>query len=322
MGIRHLLRKILLLKEIGSFVMLGTAILVFYLLSPPFLSIANIQLILQIAPELGIMVTGVTLLMISGEFDLSVGSVFALCPIINIMLMSLGWNVYLSAIFASIASCGIGALNAVITLKLRIPSFITTLGTMMIWRGVIMLITAGWPFPFLEEAIPLQKLLVGEVGLIRLSLIWYGMIVLVSWIILERSRFGNWMFAVGGNPRAAKARGINTDVVKATNFVIASFLAGLAGLIQAYRLEAFMPLAGIGVELDVIASAVIGGASLAGGAGTVIGSVIGALLIRIIDNGLVLAGAPGYWFRIFVGIVLVVSLTFNRIIETKVHKMR
>ncbi|MFQ5834799.1 MAG: ABC transporter permease [bacterium] len=322
MGTLHLLRKILFLKEIGGFVMLGAAVLVFYMISPPFLSMANVQIILQIAPELGILVTGVTLLMISGEFDLSVGSVFALSPIINIMLISSGWNVYLSAIFALIASCGIGALNAAMTLKLRIPSFITTLGTMMIWRGVVLLITGGWPFPFLEKAISVKRLLVGEAGSIRLSLIWYGIIVLVFWVILERSRFGNWMFAVGGNPSGARSLGVNPDIVKAVNFVIASFLAGLSGLIQAYRLEAFLPSAGVGLELDAIAGSVIGGASLAGGVGTVIGSVTGSFLIRIIDNGLVLAGAPGYWFRVFVGIVLVVALTLNRVIEAKVHKMR
>lgn len=322
MGTLHLLRKILFLKEIGGFVMLGAAALVFYMISPQFLSIDNIQIVLQIVPELGILVTGVTLLMISGEFDLSVGSVFALCPIINIMLISSGWNVYLSAISALIACCGIGALNAAVTLKLRVPSFITTLGAMMIWRGVVLLITGGWPFPFLEKAISVKKLLVGETGLIRLSLIWYAIIVLVFWIILERSRFGNWMFAVGGNPRGARSLGVNPDMVKAVNFVIASFLAGLSGLIQAYRLEAFLPSAGVGVELDAIASSVIGGASLAGGVGTVIGSVTGAFLIRIIDNGLILAGAPGYWFRVFVGMVLIIALTLNRIIEAKVHKMR
>ena len=316
------LKRVLFLKEIGGLAMLTAAILVFYLISAPFLSIENIRNILEIAPELGILVTGVTLLMISGEFDLSVGSVFALCPIINIMLINCGWNVYLSAIFALLASCGIGALNAIVTLKLRIPSFVATLGAMMVWRGIVLLITSGWPFPFVERAAPFEKILVGKVSIIRFSLIWYGLIVLVFWIILERSRFGNWMFSVGGNPKAARALGVNPDMVKAVNFVITSFLAGLSGLIQADRLEAFLPSAGVGLELDAIAASVIGGASLAGGVGTVIGSVTGTFLIRSIDNGLVLAGAPGYWFRVFVGIVLVVALALNKTIEAKVHKMR
>lgn len=320
--LRVYLKRAIFIKEIGGLGMLATAIAVFYLISPQFLSMENVRNILEIVPELGIVVTGVTLLMISGEFDLSVGSVFALCPVISIMLIRAGWNVYLSAFFSLVASCGIGALNAAVTLRLRVPSFVTTLGTMMVWRGVVLLITGGWPPPFLKEAVPFKMLLVSETGLIRLSLIWYGVIILVFWVILERSRFGNWMFAVGGNPRAARTLGVSPNMVKGMNFIIVSFLAGLSGLIQAYRLEAFLPSAGVGLELDAIAASVIGGASLAGGVGTVVGSVIGAFLIRIIDNGLVLTGAPGYWFRVFVGIVLVVALTLNKIIEAKVHKMR
>ena len=140
--------------------------------------------------------------------------------------------------------------------------------------------------------------------------------------MLERSRFGNWTFAVGGSTRAARALGIIPDRVKIANFVIVAFLAGIAGMVQYLRLEAALPSAGTALELDAIASSVIGGTALAGGAGSVFGSVIGSVLIRIMDNGLVRAGAPSYWFRVFVGLLLVVAVAFHRLVERTIDRVR
>ena len=145
--------------------------------------------------------------------------------------------------------------------------------------------------------------------------------MIVFWIILERSRFGNWMFAVGGSP-GPRGRLASTRPVKIINFMIVAGLAALAGLAQYLRLESAQPDAGMSLELDTIAGSVIGGTALAGGAGSVIGSVIGSVLIRIMDNGLVLAGAPSYWFRVFVGLLLVVAVAFNRLVERTIDKVR
>lgn len=315
-------KRILTVKEVSSLIMLLAVMLIFYLLSPLFLSMDNIQTILVIVPELGIMVAGVTVLMISGEFDLSVGSIFALSPIIMVKLINSGWNLWLATILALALCCGVGLLNGVVTVELGIPSFITTLGTMMVWRGVVLLITKGWPPFFPEEAVPLTQIIVGEIGFVRLSVIWFGIIILFFWILLERSRFGNWIFATGGNPGTARALGINTKRVKCVNFMISSFLAGFSGLIQACRLQAVIPSAGSGVELQAIAASVIGGTFLTGGIGSVVGSSIGCFLIRIIDNGLVMARAPGYWFRVFIGMILIIAVVLNIFIVKKASKMR
>jgi simple sugar transport system permease protein len=321
-GILRGLRRFLLIKELAGVIMLLVVILIFYLLSSEFMSVDNLRVILQMLPELGILTIGVTLLMISGEFDLSVGSVFALAPVLNGLMLFSGWNPLVAFILPLIACIGIGALNGIVTTKLNIPSFITTLGSMMIWRGIVLVISGGFPFPWMDTARPFQRILVGDLGIMRVSMIWYAALVIVFWIMLERTRFGNWMFAVGGSTRAARALGIIPDRVKILNFIIVAFLAGIAGMIQYMRLEAPLPSAGTSLELDTIASSVIGGAALAGGAGSVIGSVLGSILIRIVDTGLILAGAPSYWFRVFVGLLLVVAVAFHRFVERTIDRVR
>jgi simple sugar transport system permease protein len=315
-------KRILTVKEVSSIIMIIVVVLIFYIVSPQFLSLDNVKTILEIVPELGIMVVGITVLMISGEFDLSIGSVFALSSIILVKLIGAGMSLWLAFICAMGLCCFAGIFNGVVTLELGIPSFITTLGTMMVWRGLVLLLTQGWPPFFPQEATPLIKLIVGQVGIIRLSLIWFIGIIIFFWILLERSRFGNWIFATGGNAATARALGINTKRVKGVNFVISSFLAGFSGLIQSCRLQAVIPSAGTGVELQAIAASVIGGTFLTGGIGSVIGSAIGCFLIRIIDNGLVMARAPGYWFRIFIGIILILAVVLNMFIVRKASKMR
>lgn len=317
----RLLLRVLSIKEISSLIMLLVVVLLFYTLSHTFLSRDNIGVILETIPELGIAAVGINILMISGEFDLSVGSVFALAPIVTIMLIDTGCHVLLATIVSLIFCCGIGALNGVVTLKFGIPSFITTLGTMMVWRGVVLLITRGWPPPFPDQALPLKEICVGQIGFIYVSLIWYVLIVLILWVVLERSKFGNWIFATGGNRQAARVLGINPNRVKIINFIIASFLAGFAGIIQGCRLGALVPSAGTGMELDCIAASVIGGSFLMGGVGTVIGSVIGTSLIRIIDNGLVMASAPGYWFRVFIGMIIIMAVIVNMTLRKKIRKI-
>ena len=281
----RLLLRVLSIKEISSLIMLLVVVLLFYTLSHTFLSRDNIGVILETIPELGIAAVGINILMISGEFDLSVGSVFALAPIVTIMLIDAGCHVLLATIVSLIFCCGI---------------------------GVVLLITRGWPPPFPDQALPLKEICVGQIGFIYVSLIWYVLIVLILWVVLERSKFGNWIFATGGNRQAARVLGINPNRVKIINFIIASFLAGFAGIIQGCRLGALVPSAGTGMELDCIAASVIGGSFLMGGVGTVIGSVIGTSLIRIIDNGLVMASAPGYWFRVFIGMIIIMAVIANK----------
>ena len=254
-GLISFFRRIILLREISSLIMLLVVVLVFFAISPLFLSQENVAVILEIIPELGIVALGVTMLMISGEFDLSVGSVFAFCPIIMTMFVVWGFPPLLSVIIALLMAMLLGALNGFITLFFGIPSFITTLGAMLIWRGTVLLITGGWPPPFPAEMG--TGILVGKLGFLRASIFWYGAIAVLLWFILERTDFGNWVFATGGNQVAARAMGVDTQKVKFVNFMLCSLLAGFAGLIQSFRLVTTLPSMGTGLEMDAIAATLL-----------------------------------------------------------------
>ena len=319
---RKPLVSVLAFRELSSLAMLAVVVVIFFIIAPDFLSKENITVILETAPELGIVAAGITVLMICGEFDLSVGSVFGLAPIFTASVMN--WGVPASVSFiAVLIFCGlIGALNGWVTLRFGIPSFITTLGAMMVWRGLLLLVTGGWPPEYPTAADPLKMVLVGNMGMLYASLLWYLGIVALLWILLERTRFGNWTFATGGNLNAARVMGIPTNRVKITAFVITSLLAGFAGVVQGFRLGALVPSAGTGLELDTIAASVIGGTYLSGGIGTVIGTIIGTFLIRVIDNGLIMARAPGYWFRVFIGLLTIVAVIINVSIAKRMRRLK
>lgn len=322
MKVARFFRQVFVLKEMSSILMLIATIVVFRILSPAFLSFYNVRTLLELFPEFGIVVLGVAMLMISGEFDLSIGSVFALCPIVIVDLIRGGVNIGFAVTVAFLICIAIGAINAIMVVKTGIPSFIITLATMMIWRGTVLAVTEGTPPPIPKTFEAMEKYIVGWVGPIRISFIYFIIGLVILWVLLERTRFGNWIFATGGNKEAARARGINPSFVKLLLFVLTSFLAGFAGLVQTARIGSALPSAGKGWELDAIAASVIGGISLFGGVGSIIGATIGAFLLRAIGNGLVLAGAPGYYFRMFVGFIIIIAVLFDIAIKRRAAKFR
>ncbi len=319
---RQPLISVLAFRELSSLVMLAVVVVIFFAIAGDFLSRENITVILETAPELGIVAAGVTVLMICGEFDLSVGSVFALAPIFTASVMNWGVPAGVALGMILILCVLIGAMNGFVTLRFGIPSFITTLGAMMVWRGIVLLVTGGWPPEYPQAANALKMIMVGKMGMVYASLIWYAGLTFLLWFLLERSKFGNWMFATGGNLNAARVMGINTARVKMTGFMITALMAGFAGVVQGFRLGALVPSAGTGLELDTIAASVIGGTVLSGGIGTVFGTVIGTFLIRVIDNGLIMARAPGYWFRVFIGLLTIIAVIINISIAKRMRRLK
>jgi len=285
---------------------------IFSILNPAFFSTRNVGAMSTLAAELGIVTLGVTLLMIAGEFDLSVGSTYALAAFIFALL---GNHIpsLLSFALALMVSGIIGFINAKITLKFGIPSFVTTLGMMMALRGIIMTITKGYSVAYTGDMVApsLLGVLIGNT-LFRPSHIWFVVLTLLMWFVLMRTKFGNWVFATGGDVELARALGIRTDRVKTICFVIAAVFAGLTGCIVMSRFRLATAAFGSGIELEAIAAAVIGGCSLRGGAGTIFGAFCGALLMSIIRNGLVLAGAPVYAYETFVGAIVVIAAIINQ----------
>ncbi|MGR3659572.1 MAG: ABC transporter permease [Paracoccaceae bacterium] len=310
---KRLLKIYMEKPELAALVLLVLLIVVFQIKSDGvFLNANNLRGIFGILPEIGLMVIGVTILMICGEFDLSVGSVFALMPMTMAVLMADG-TPFFFAFLAGMAVCAaVGFVNGYLTIKFDIPSFITTLGMLFIARSLTIVISGGFP-PLLPNDLPnwLFTVFVGPGNLFRMSFIWFVIIAVAASLMMSRTNFGNWVRATGGFLPAAQAMGIPTARVKIACFMLCSMLAGFAGMIQVLRLGSPLPSIGEGWELQAVAAAVIGGTALSGGIGAVAGGVIGAILIRVIDNGLILSQVDANWFKFAIGFLTIFAVVAN-----------
>ena len=284
--------------------------IIFSIFSSKFFTLRNITGILTIVSELGIMAIGVAFLMIAGEFDLSVSSVYALSGFLFVTLAN-KFNSPLAFIITLAVAAFIGFCNGTITLKAHIPSFVATLGTQLIVRGTLLAVTGGESVSYKSDII-MPTLLTRFIGSgFRPSHIWFLVLTLIFSIILTNTRYGNWVFATGGNKAVARAMGVNVNKVKVTNFMLSALMASLSGCIVISRFNLANASFGIGMELEAIASAVIGGTFLTGGYGTIIGVFFGALLMGMMRTGLIMIGAPAYWYQAFVGAILIIAATIN-----------
>ena len=311
---KRLFKLALQKPELASTLLLVLLIVFFQILSGAvFLSIDNVRGVLGLLPETALVAVGVTLLMICGEFDLSVGSVFALMPMTMAVLVVAGVPFWL-AILLGLALCAfIGFINGWITIKFDIPSFITTLGMMFMARSLTVVVSGGFPPRIKPGQVPswIFTGFVDDGGLIRASVIWFVAIAVLISLLLAKTNFGNWVRATGGFLPAAAAMGIPSGKVKIACFMICSVLAGFAGMIQSLRLNSFLPALGEGMELQAVAAAVIGGTSLMGGIGSIIGGLIGATLIRVIDNGMVMSQIDSNWFKFAIGALTIFAVVGN-----------
>ena len=292
--------------------------------SPAFLSAGNISNLLAFTPELGMMTLGMTLLMTAGEFDLSVGSVFGFAPIImwtlyntHIVPLEIG---FLVAILSAVI---IGLANGWFVTYLKIPSFLVTLGMLLVVRGIALYVTDGFPQRTWTADSPLMKILVGEfvIGDLRFyaSLLWFILFAIILGYILTESKAGNWIQAAGGNPEAARARGVRVTQTKVALFVLTAVISAYAGITSSIRVSAANPNSGTQYELEVIAMVVIGGTALTGGRGTIIGTVLGVLILRTMRNGIVLIGVPGLAYNIFIGGIILAMMALHSWLERRHH---
>lgn len=311
---RRLLKIYMEKPELAGLAFLILLIVLFQVQSDGvFLNAQNLRGVLGLLPEMGLVAIGVTLLMICGEFDLSVGSVFALMPMIMAVLIAGDTPFFLAFPAGLAAAAAIGFVNGFITIRFGIPSFITTLGMLFVARSLTVVISGGFP-PFLPSgSLPswLFTPYVGPGGLFRASFFWFLAIGILAALFLSRTNFGNWIRATGGFLPAAQSMGIPTARVKIICFMLCSMLAGFAGTIQVMRLGAPLPSIGEGLELQAVAAAVIGGTALTGGIGSIFGGIIGATLIRVIDNGLVLSQVDANWFKLAIGSLTIFAVIAN-----------
>ncbi|WP_421723051.1 ABC transporter permease [Bauldia sp.] len=324
-----LLQRLISKPELGPLILLIAEIFVFWSINPTFLSPGNISNTLAFTVELGLIALAMTMLMTSGEFDLSVGSVFGFSAVLM-------WTIFNEGLFgipiplegAFVAALAVAALiglvSGVFVTALKIPSFLVTLGMLLVVRGTALFITSGFPQrTWNAEGHWLAEVLVGDffVGPFRLymSLFWFIVAAIVLHYVLTQTKAGNWIQASGGNPSAALARGVNVRRTKMSLFVLTAMMAAFAGIISSIRTSAANPNSGTTYELEVIAMVVIGGTALMGGRGTIIGTVIGVFILRIMRNGIVLIGVPGLAYNIFIGAIILGMMALHSGLDRRRH---
>ena len=279
--------------ELGVAIVLLVVGLYFSLTSSSFLTVMSATSMLTVAAEVGIVAIGVSLLMIGGEFDISVGSVMAVATLVFCELANRGSPALVSLTVTVLACAAIGFINGLITLKLKIPSFIVTLGAMMFWRGLHSYLTDGFPVMYATEAQERDAWLLNTLG---------------------GNPFGNQLMATGGSVESARNAGVRVGRHKMTCFILCSVFAGMAGVMNLARFKASQGLLGVGMELEAIAACVIGGNVLTGGVGTILGTLIGSILIAVIRTGLIDQGVSPYLYPPLTGVVIVLAVVMNTMI--------
>ena len=272
------------------------------------LTSASLQNLTQYIAPVAIIACGEVMLMIMGEIDLSAGMVYALAPFIVHFAAAAGIPAPLAVIVGIAAGAGVGFVNGFVTVYLSIPSFVTTLGTLFLINGLTLSISAGTPVS--PPSNPVLSQVMGGWG--YSEILWAVVIVAIMHTVLRDTRWGLHTTAAGANPTGASEAGINVERLKIGNFMLTGAFAGLTGILEGFRISSFDPLAGGNqIMFLAVAAGVIGGTSLAGGFGTILGALIGAAVLGILSDGFTLVGVNAYTFNIILGIAILLSMLFN-----------
>ncbi|MCF6328155.1 MAG: ABC transporter permease [Devosiaceae bacterium] len=284
-----------------------------------FLTPRNILNVLRQTSINGILALGMTFVILTRGIDLSVGSVVALAGIVSASLattsstagiMGAPYPAVVAIIVGLLVGATTGGIAGTIVARLNVPAFVATLGMLSAARGLTLIYAGGRPVPALTPEF--RWIGTGDILGIPVPVVIFAAVFLISWWVLTRTRFGRYVYAVGGNPRAAKTSGINVTRIKLYVYVISGALAALAGMILAARTGSALTQAGIAYELDAIAAVVIGGTSLSGGIGRISGTLIGALLIGVMNNGLDLMGVESYYQQVLKGVLIVAAVMLDQ----------
>jgi inositol transport system permease protein len=290
-----------ILVFIGIFIMAS-------LVSQNFLTEANLTNVLRQVVVVSLLACGVTFVIILGQIDVSLGSVMALTGTIAASVMVMTGSIAL-AIVAGLTIGGVtGVINGLVVTTFRIPSFIMTLAMASVARGAVLLYTGGAPVIGLGNFKVIGQ---GSIGPVPVSVAILAVVVVVCWVLLTKTRFGRYIYAVGGNERAARASGIRPANVTIKAFVLNGILCGLAGVVLTSRINSGQPAAGTGYEFDAITAVVVGGTSLMGGTGTITGTIIGSFIIGIINNILNLLNVSSYWQQIVKGLIIAIAVILD-----------
>jgi len=294
-----------------------------------FLTGAGTASYLEVAAQLGIVAVPVAMLMIAGEFDLSVGSmVGAAGMIIGIAIGEIGWPLWAAVLLSFVVALGVGFFNGYVVIKTGLPSFIVTLGMLFALRGLTIgfarLLTGRTQIGIGDASADsvLTSIFAGSIGDFSASILWWLALALLGTWVLQRTVFGNWIFGAGGDAIAARNVGVPVNRVKISLFMCTALSAALLAAIQVLDAGSADVLRGELVELQAIAAAVIGGVLLTGGYGSVVGALFGALIFGMVQQGIFFTGVSTDWFQVFVGVMLLVAVLFNNFIRKRASEAR
>ena len=277
-------------------------------ISPAFLTEANLTNVLRQVVVVSLLACGVTFVIILGQIDVSLGSVLALTGTIAASVMATTQSITLAVIVGLLLGGLTGLINGFVITFFRIPSFIMTLAMTTVARGAVLLYTGGAPISGLGDFKVIGQ---GSIGPVPISVIILAGIVAISWVLLNKTKFGRYVYAVGGNPRAALASGLHPNNIIIRAFVFNGLLCAVAGIVLMSRVNSGQPAGGMGYEFDAITAVVVGGTSLMGGTGTITGTVIGAMIIGVINNMLNLLNVSSYWQQIIKGLIIAVAVILD-----------
>ena len=298
-----------LVQRLLPFLSLIVLFIALSIASPYFLTANNLASVARQTAVFNTMALGMTIVIVSGGIDLSVGSILGLSGLVGTMALEAGYPIVLGVLVGIAVGTACGFLNGLMITQLRINAFIVTLGTLGIYRGLALIISNGLPV----HRIPPGFAFLGEGNLLGIPFVVWLLVIcaVVTHFVLENTRLGRYAFAIGSNQMAAVYAGIPVAFHTVAVYAIGGALTGLAGMIEASRLMTGQPTAGLGYELQAIAAVVIGGGSLNGGEGSVVGTLIGAFIMGLLSNGADLLNISNYWQQVIIGAVIILAVTLD-----------
>lgn len=312
-------KKITVFRELGVLMVLVGICVILSIASPTFMRAQNIINIIRQMTEIGIMSIGMTLVIVCADIDLSIGSTYGASAMIAALLIKSGTAPGVAFIVSLLIGALIGFINGFLSTKAKMPAFIVTLGTMQIGRSIAYAVSNGKSISaFSDSAVSSWVFKMGNnIGPIPIQIFIMISLYIVAYIMMKKTRFGFEIYATGGNKRAAKLAGINTDRAKIISFIIMGVLAAVAGMISIAYLKSVPTTAGSGREMDVIAAVILGGTSMTGGRGSILGTFLGAAIMAIVKNGMVLLSVPAFWQSGFIGIIIIAAVLMDTFITAK-----
>jgi ribose transport system permease protein len=299
-----------LIRRYSVLLILLTIGLIFTLGSDRFLTPSNLMNIALQTSIIAIIAIGMTFVILTAGIDLSVGSVVALCGAVAAGLaVQQELGTYVGIALALAAGAAVGLVNGLLIVKGKMPPFIATLSTLAIARGLTLVYSQGRPIAGIDDRFIFLGS--GEILGVAAPVLILAIVFVMAYIVLRSTKFGNYVYATGGNEEVSRLAGIRTSMITLSVYVISGFLAAVGGVLLTARLWSAQPNAAVGLELDAIAAPVLGGVSLFGGVGSVFGALVGAFILGILSNGLNLMGVPSFWQQVIKGVVLILAVMLD-----------